>query len=161
MRDRSRRKIGGKTSQGTILKTISAHQDGEGEGARTKSHLCLPRVAQQTKIQVESLSRVFIIIIVVIFKSDVYLYFSLYCGRGGRGAMIPAKMTSKPPDLQNDLQAPRNRLPPSLTSPSLPPFSLHAPHFGLRLKLLFFVYLLWLNQTKFKIYLFIVDSTIV
>ena len=27
-----------------------------------------------------------------------------------RGAMSPTKLTSKPPDLQNDLQAPRNRL---------------------------------------------------
>ena len=43
--------------------------------------------------------------------------------------MIPAKMTSEPPDLQNDLLAPENRLPASVTSPGLPPFYLHAPYF--------------------------------
>ena len=60
-------------------------------------------------------------------------------GRGCRGAMISAKITSEPPDLQNDLQAPRNCLPAFVTSPSLPPFCLHASHFGLRLLFLFFV----------------------
>jgi len=44
--------------------------------------------------------------------------------RGCRGAMIPAKMTSKPPDLQNGLHAPGNQLPASVTSPSLSPFCL-------------------------------------
>ena len=33
-------------------------------------------------------------------------------GRGCGGTMIPAKMTSKPPDLQNYLQAPQNSQPP-------------------------------------------------
>ena len=50
-------------------------------------------------------------------------------GRGRRGAMIPAQMTSKPPELQNYLQALKN------WSPSL---CLIPPHSGLRLLFLFF-----------------------
>ena len=60
-------------------------------------------------------------------------------GRVCRGAMIPAKMTSQPPDLQNHLPTPGNRLPASVTSPSLPPFCLHAPHFGFKKKYLAFI----------------------
>jgi len=56
-------------------------------------------------------------------------------GRGCRGAMIPAKITSEPPDLQNGLQAPQNRLRASRYASDSQPFSLHAPHFGLQLKI--------------------------
>ena len=41
-------------------------------------------------------------------------------GMGYRGAMIPAKMTSEPQDLQNYLQAPQN-WPPSLNDAPKPP----------------------------------------
>ena len=41
-------------------------------------------------------------------------------GRGYRGAMIPAKMTSEPQDLQNYLQAPQNWS-PSLNDVTKPP----------------------------------------
>ena len=41
-------------------------------------------------------------------------------GRGCRGAMIPAKMTSEPPDLQNYPQAPQNWS-PSLRDVTEPP----------------------------------------
>ena len=61
--------------------------------------------------------------------SEIHFFSPSYQGRGCRGGMIPAKMTSEPQDLQNYLQAP----------PSLPLFCLHVPHFGLRLLFLFFV----------------------
>ena len=38
-------------------------------------------------------------------------------------------MTSEPPDLQNDLQTPRNRLGASRYVSEPPPVCLHAPHF--------------------------------
>ena len=41
-------------------------------------------------------------------------------GRGSRGAMIPAKITSEPQDLQNYLQAPQN-LSPNLSDVTKPP----------------------------------------
>ena len=41
-------------------------------------------------------------------------------GRGCRGAMIPAKMSSEPQDLQNYLQAPQNWS-PSLSDVTKPP----------------------------------------
>jgi len=47
-------------------------------------------------------------------------------GRGCSGAMIPAKMTFEPPDLQNYLQAPQNWS-PSLRDVTKPPAIL-SPH---------------------------------
>ena len=69
---------------------------------------------------------------------------------GVQSAMIPAKITSEPPDLQNDLQAPGNRLPASVTSPSLPSFCLQAPHFGSNKKYLAFVFTKNLLFQKFS-----------
>ena len=61
-------------------------------------------------------------------------------GRGCRGAMIPAKMISGTSGFAGITSRPRKTgLPASVTSPSFPPFCLHAPHFGLRLMFLFFV----------------------
>ena len=51
--------------------------------------------------------------------------------RDRKGAISAAKMTSKPPDLQNDLRAPQNRLRASSYISEPPPFCLHAPHIGL------------------------------
>ena len=75
-------------------------------------------------------------------------------------AMSPTKWPPEPPDTQNDLQAPAK---PSLCLSfhlQASALKLHAPRFDLCLPYLYVIYLLWLNLPKFKIYLFIVESTI-
>ena len=61
-------------------------------------------------------------------------------GRGCRGAMIPAKMTSEPQDLRITTRPCKTGLPASVMSPSLPPFCLHAPHFGSNKKIFGFYF---------------------
>ena len=51
--------------------------------------------------------------------------------------LLDAYMTSKLSDLQNDLQAPQNRLCSTSYVSEPPSFCLHAPHFYLRLMVIF------------------------
>ena len=67
-----------------------------------------------------------------------YLYKLKICpvarGRGCRGAMIPAKMTSEPKDLQNYLQAPKNWSPSLSDAPKPPAILSPRPAFWLQKK---------------------------
>ena len=66
---------------------------------------------------------------------------------GFRAAMTLAKWPPEPPVMQNDLNA-------LSTSPSLC-YSVSATLILISARWLIFIYLLWLNQPKIKIYLFI------
>ena len=90
-----------------------------------------------------------------VVKSRVFFlpnFFAAATREGCRGAIIPAKMTSKPSDLQNDFQAPPNRLSASCYVSKSLPFCLHAPHFDLRNYFFNFLFTFYgLTNQKFKV----------